>query len=74
MDYSRIIKTNMGDDSYVFDMELWNRGMEEKARIELTCLNESEAESKAAAIEQAISAGQGYEIKRREPVEKSYRN
>ena len=73
MDYSRMIKTNMGDGSYVYDMEIWNRGKEEKALIELTCLDETEAEEKAKAIEQAISCGQGFEIKRRDTLEKSYR-
>lgn len=73
MDYSRIIKTNLGDDSYVFDIEPWNRGREEKALVETTCLNEDEVEAKAAAIELAISTAQGFEIKRMEPLEKSYR-
>lgn len=69
---SRMVKTDMGDKSYVYDFELWTQGMEEKLKIELVCTSEAEAEVKARAIETAVASAQGCAVVRLDTDKRTY--
>lgn len=68
----KMIITDMGDDSYVYDCEIWKQGDENKVKIEIICQDDIDARQKFYMIVDSISRAQGYKVKIVDALEKSY--
>ena len=60
--YAKMIKKQICNTFFIYNLEIWNEGIKEKTSINLICVNEKEANSQVDNILKAIERAQGQPI------------